>query len=54
MNSLMALIAFAVFLAFLGILVWNVPRLDLIGVIGATVALSGWDLIKNLKENRGG
>jgi len=54
MNNFLALIAFAVFLAFLGILVWNVPRLDLIGVIAVTVALAGWALIKNLKDNGAG
>ncbi len=51
MNNFLALIAFGIFLVFLGILLWNVPRLDLAGVIGATVLLAGWDLVKNLKEN---
>ena len=52
MNNFLALMAFAVFVGFLGILIWNVPRLDLMGVVGVTVALAGWDLIKNLKDNR--
>lgn len=49
MNNVMALFAFAVFLGFLGILLWHVPRLDLIGVVSVTVALAGWDLIQNLR-----
>ncbi|MFT7058732.1 MAG: hypothetical protein ACJASV_001234 [Pseudorhodobacter sp.] len=53
MNNILALFAFAIFLGFLGILLWNVPRLDLIAVVGVTVALAGWDLIQNLKGNRG-
>lgn len=54
MNNILAMIAFGVLLVFLGILVWNVPRLDLFGVIAATVALAGWDLIKNLKDDNKG
>jgi hypothetical protein len=54
MNNFLALMAFAVFVGFLGILIWNAPRLDLMGVVGVTVALAGWDLIKNLKDNRKG
>jgi small-conductance mechanosensitive channel len=53
MNNILALIAFATFLVFLGILLWNVPRLDLICVVGVTVALAGWDLLQNLRGNRG-
>ena len=50
MNNLMALFAFAVLLGFLGILLWHVPRLDLIGVVSVTVALAGWDLITTLRK----
>ena len=53
MNNILALLAFGVMIVFLGILVWNVPRLDLFGVVAMTVALAGWDLLKNLKDNRG-
>ncbi len=53
MNNILALSAFATFLAFLGILLWSVPRADLIVVVGLTVALAGWDLLQNLKGNRG-
>ena len=52
MNNTMALLAFAVFLVFLGILLWRVPRLDLMFVVGITVALAGWDLVPNMRGNR--
>lgn len=42
-QSVMKLLAFAVFVAFLGVLVWHVPRLDLGAVVLVTVALVGWD-----------
>lgn len=50
MNKIMALAAFALMLAFLGILLWHVPRLDLIAVVAITVALAGWDLVLNLRK----
>ncbi|WP_168219727.1 hypothetical protein [Pseudotabrizicola formosa] len=50
MNNIMALFAFVVLLGFLGILLWHVPRLDLIGVVGVTVVLAGWDLISSLRK----
>lgn len=53
MNNILALIAFATLLAFLGILLWSVPRLDLFAVVGVTIALAGWDLYQSLKGNRG-
>lgn len=43
-NLLMAFVAFAVLVGFLGILVIHVPRLDLAVVIGVTVLLAAWDL----------
>lgn len=51
MNNVLALSAFALLLAFLGILLWHVPRLDLVGVVFLTVLLAGWDLVQNLKGN---
>ena len=51
MNNVLALFAFAILLIFLGILVWSVPRADLIFVVGLTLALAGWDLVQNLKGN---
>lgn len=50
MNNILALAAFALMLAFLGILIWHVPRLDLIAVVAFTVVLAGWDLVLNLKK----
>ncbi|WP_343082312.1 hypothetical protein [Ostreiculturibacter nitratireducens] len=42
-DRLMSIFAFAILTAFLGILVWKVPRLDLGAVIAVTVALVAWD-----------
>ncbi|MFN7222929.1 MAG: hypothetical protein ACK4MS_02790 [Paracoccaceae bacterium] len=53
MDNILALAAFALLLAFLGILLWHVPRLDLIVVVTFTVALAAWDLIQGIKGNRG-
>lgn len=50
MNNILALLAFGIMLAFLGILIWHVPRLDLIAVVAFTVVLAGWDLVLNLKK----
>lgn len=52
-DKLVAIFAFAVLLGFLGILLWHLPRMDLIVVIGLTVLLAGWDLVQNLRGNRG-
>ena len=49
MNKLLATFAFVMLVGFLGILIWHVPRLDLIAVVGLTVALAGWDLLKGLR-----
>lgn len=51
MDRLMALLALAVLAAFLGILVWKVPRLDLMAVVGVTLALASWDFIANAWAN---
>ncbi|WP_205518832.1 hypothetical protein [Pseudotabrizicola algicola] len=53
MNNILAVLAFAIFVAFLGILVWKVQRVDLMVVIGFTVALAGWDLLQTMRGNRG-
>lgn len=53
MNNVLAILAFALMLAFLGILLWHVPRLDLTAVVALTVALAGWDLYQGLTGNRG-
>lgn len=51
MNNVLALFAFSILIVFLGILVWSVPRPDLIFVVGLTLLLAGWDLVQNLKGN---
>jgi hypothetical protein len=43
MNRLFAVMAIVVMAAFLGILLWHVPRLDLGVVIGLTFALAAYD-----------
>ncbi len=48
MNNIMALFAYAVLVAFLGILVFHVPRIDLACIIGLTLLLAGWDLVQHL------
>ena len=44
LERVLTLFAFAVLLVFLGVLIAYVPRLDLGGVILATVLLAGYDL----------
>lgn len=44
-DKVMALLAFAVLCAYLGILVFYVPRLDLGIVVGATLLLVGYDFM---------
>ncbi|QYK40476.1 MAG: hypothetical protein KF887_13740 [Paracoccaceae bacterium] len=44
MNRTMAMVALAVLAGFLGILVWKVPRLDLVTVVGVTFLLAAWDI----------
>ena len=49
----MALFAFALLAAFLGILVWYVPRLDLAAVVLVTLLLAGYDFfVIGLPRNR--
>ena len=44
-DKVMALLAFAVLCAYLGILVFYVPRIDLGIVVGATLLLVGYDFL---------
>lgn len=54
-NRLLAALAFAVLLGFVGILVWYVPRLDLGAVIAVTVLLAGYDFFHSAgQEDRDG
>lgn len=52
MDRILALFAYAVLLAFLGILVWNVPQLDLGLVVLATLVLAGVDIVQVLRQHR--
>ncbi len=45
MNRFLALIAFAGFAAFVGILAWEVPSPDLVIVILVTLALVAYDFL---------
>lgn len=51
MVRIMEILAFAVFLGFVGILVWKVPEVDLIVVVAITVALVGYDFATNPINN---
>lgn len=42
-DRMMSILAFGLLTAFLGIMVWYVPRWDLGGAIGITLALVAWD-----------
>jgi hypothetical protein len=44
-ETILAAFAIAVLLAFLGILLWEVPRLDLGVIIAVTVIFAVWDLL---------
>ncbi|MBU1313519.1 MULTISPECIES: hypothetical protein [Pseudorhizobium] len=43
-DRLLALFGFLVLCGFLGVLLWEVPRLDLTILVAVTVALAGYDL----------
>jgi hypothetical protein len=43
MDRWMPMLAFATLAAFLAVLIWYVPRLDLGAVIAVTIALVAWD-----------
>lgn len=49
-NRLVAIAAFATLVAFLGILLWYVPRLDLGAVIAVTLILALIDLYRSAGE----
>ncbi len=53
MNVILGLFAFSVLAVFLGILVFHVPRIDLMSVIGLTAALAAWDLYTTLRSKKG-
>lgn len=51
MDRIAALLAYALLLAFLGILVWKVPQLDLGLVVLATLALAGADMLQVVRKH---
>lgn len=52
-DRIMALVAVVTLAAFLGILVWKVPRVDLAAVIAITLALALWDFLANANKSSG-
>lgn len=52
MNRFLFLIAFVVFVAFVGILAFEVPSPDLIAVILLTVALVAYDFLTASRSKR--
>jgi hypothetical protein len=52
MDRPMALLALVVLAGFLGILAWKVPRVDLIAIIGITLALALWDFLGHAGRRR--
>jgi hypothetical protein len=53
-DRLLALIAFFVLCGFLGVLLWKVPRMDLIILCGVTVVFAGYDLFfYHRRDDRG-
>ncbi len=52
MNRILAIFALIVFGGFLFILVYEVPRVDLILIIGFTAALAVFDFIRTLRKKR--
>lgn len=51
-DRIMALLAISTLAAFLGILIWKVPRADLAAVIAITLALAIWDFLSNAGKGR--
>jgi hypothetical protein len=43
-NRALGLLAFLLLCGFLGVLIWKVPRLDLLAICGLTIAFAGYDL----------
>jgi hypothetical protein len=52
MNKLLALIAFLLFAAFLGILAWKVPEPDLLMVIALTLGLVAFDFLRSARDKK--
>ena len=52
MERLLTIIAFLIFCGFLGVLVYKLPRLDLILVIGVTALMAFYDLFIHKRTSR--
>ncbi len=53
-DRLMAVLAFAVFAGFLGILAWKVPSADLVIVIALTLVLALYDVWRSAFRRKDG
>ena len=51
-DRLMRIVGLAALLGFLGILVWEVPRIDLGAVVAITLLLALWDAFKGERNTR--
>ncbi|WP_165779540.1 hypothetical protein [Mesorhizobium sanjuanii] len=51
-DRILALLAFALFAVFLGIVGLSVKRIDLLTVLAIGIALAGYDLWRQLKPRR--
>lgn len=49
-DKIIAFVAFAILVGFLGILIVEVPRIDLGAVILLTVVLAGYDFLRTFRE----
>lgn len=54
LDRAIALLALIVLGAFLGILVWKVPRIDLMAVIAITLGLAIWDFVLSARQGARG
>lgn len=52
-DKIMALIALATLVAFLGVVAWFVPDIDLIAVIAFVSALAAYDFWRHFREGSG-
>jgi hypothetical protein len=53
MKVVMALFAFVTLAAFLGVLVWHIPDIDLIVLVVLTAGLAGYDFLVTLARRNG-
>jgi hypothetical protein len=51
-NRILAFIAFTAFIGFFAVIVWKVPRVDLVVVVLIGVGLAGYDLWRLLLRRR--